>query len=373
MIPRRSAKRSRARCGLFLTLGAALVGAPLAFGQGCVCVRGGGQTSLAGSFGLGGEHGYFQPGDWQVSVNYRWAHSDRHFKGDEEFKLPSLLDAEAINDSNNFDLAVVYAISSRWSIGMVLPFSYAVRSTKYEHDNVNRHETTASGLGDIRLTAYYWVFDPNKGPKGNISLGIGPKFPTGEYDATDVFYPFTGPEVRPVDPSIQPGDGGFGFSAEMLAFREFGERWSGYAQAFYLFNPQNTNGVPLAGGPPGNPVRPINSISDQYSARIGVNFVVAPKWGLALSLGPRIDGVPVEDALGASDGFRRPGYLVSIEPGLTWMKDKWSLTVTAPIAVYRNRPRSVEDKRITATRGIYQEGDAAFPDFFLTFSIARRF
>lgn len=359
---------------LLLVLGSWLACAPVLFGQGCISVRGGGQCSLMGNYGQGDEHGYAKPGDWQVSLNYRWAYSDRHFIGDKEFLLPKQLNAEAINTSHNIDLTVLYALSSRFSIGLTLPFTEGTRSTTYEHDNVNRRVTSAAGIADMRVTAYYWLLDPATNPKGNISIGIGPKFPTGDYNAQDVFYTVRGPEVRAVDPSIQPGDGGFGFSAEFLAFREFTPRWSGYAQAFYLFNPQNTNGVPVAGGPPGgNPVKPVTSIADQYSARLGASFVIMPAWGLSLSLGPRIDGVPAEDALGASDGFRRPGITVSIEPGLTWMNKDWSVSLTAPVAIYRNRVRSVEDDRITTLTSTYHAGDAAFADFFITLNVSRRF
>ena len=44
-----------------------------------------------------------------------------------------------------------------------------------------------------------------------------------------------------------------------------------------------------------------------------------------------------------------------------------------PIAVYRNRPQSVADKRTTADTGVYRHGDAAFADFFVTLGVSRRF
>ena len=56
-------------------------------------------------------------------------------------------------------------------------------------------------------------------------------------------------------------------------------------------------------------------------------YTVAPKWGLALGVGARIDGVPVVDALGESNGFRRPGYAVSVEPLMQWMRGRYTLSV----------------------------------------------
>jgi outer membrane receptor for ferrienterochelin and colicin len=98
-----------------------------------------------------------------------------------------------------------------------------------------------------------------------------------------------------------------------------------------------------------------------------------PEWGLSVSLGPRIDGVPATDAFGESNGFRRPGYAIAWEPGVTWMKNGWTLAVTVPVAFYRNRIRSHEDKRISAITGREHTGDAAFADYFITASISRRF
>src|SRR5690606_26142408 len=110
----------------------------------------------------------------------------------------------------------------------------------------------------------------------------------------------------------------------------------------------------------GNPFEQEMSIADQYLGRIGVNYAVVPHWGLSVGLGGRIDGVPVNDVLGSSSGFRRPGYAVSIEPGLYMTREKWSFSLTVPIAFYRNRLQSVSDKQWTRSSGEYHHGDAAF-------------
>ncbi len=371
MKPHRPTRKKSACAASLVAFGVWLAAPPVIFGQGCVAVRGGGQCSLGGNFLTGDGGGYPKPGDWQASLNYRFIHSERLFSEDSEFTLPAQFNAQPIADSQFIDLSVLYTVTPRFSIGLTLPFTYASRSTTYEHDNRTRHDSSAGGLGDMRLTAYYWLLDPAKNPKGNISLGLGAKFPTGDYNAKDTFYTALGPQVRAVDPSIQPGDGGYGLSADILAFRELGPRWQGYLQGSYLFNPQDTNGVPVTGGPPS--ILSVTSIADQYSARFGVSYTLVPDWGLSVSLGPRIDGVPATDALGESNGFRRPGYAIAMEPGITWMKNGWTVSVTAPVAFYRNRIRSHEDKRISAITGLQHTGDAAFADFFITASISRRF
>jgi hypothetical protein len=80
-----------------------------------------------------------------------------------------------------------------------------------------------------------------------------------------------------------------------------------------------------------------------------------------------MEGVPVEDWVGGSQGFRRPGYGISIEPGVTWSKGRYSVAISAPVALERNREKSVSELE----RGTH--GDAAFADWFLTASFTVRF
>jgi hypothetical protein len=335
--------------------------------QGCVAVRGTGFCPL----GLHDESAFLGAGDWQIGLSYRWLYSDRHFRGSHEERHRQAQGTEVINDSHFFDVNIVHGISSRFSAGLVVPFVYSERSAPYEHSGV-RHTTRAGGLSDVRLTGYMWLWDPVTMPKGNISLGIGPKFPTGDYKATDIFHRATGPELGYVDQSIQPGDGGWGFGVEVSAFREVFPKASLYFQGSYLFNPENVNGVP----PPtvrGNPYETVTSIPDQYFARGGFSYLLVPHWGLSLSLGGRIDGVPARDAIGRNDGWRRPGYAVYVDPGVFVSHRNWFFSLTVPVAAYRNRVQSVADKRWTADSGIYRHGDAAFADFLVQATITRQF
>lgn len=367
----------RYRCRLLISALIALIclsSIPMSFGQGCIAVRGGGHCTLGHPIGEHVDGTYLAPGDWQVSLGYRWLKSDKHFRGDEEQKERQELGTEVINDQHFIDVSILYAFTPRLNAGLTLPFSSSRRSSLYEHDRRSRHTTESGGLGDIRLTGYAWLHDPATMPKGNVSFGIGPKFPTGNYEAGDTFYSTNGPVIRAVDQSIQVGDGGFGFSTELFAYYQLLPRTTAYLQAFYLFNPENKNGVSTRTGfARGNPFEQEMSIADQYLGRAGFTYALVPRWGLSLSLGGRIEGVPVEDALGASDGFRRPGYAISIEPGLGISKNQWAFNVAVPVAVYRNRERSLPDKRWTETSGIFRHGDAAFADFVITTSLSKQF
>jgi hypothetical protein len=94
---------------------------------------------------------------------------------------------------------------------------------------------------------------------------------------------------------------------------------------------------------------------------------VKPLRGLALSIGGRMEGVPVRDAFGASNGFRRPGYVISIEPGMMYEHGRWGLYASGPWAMERNRKISVTDI------ANHSHGDAAFADYTVIAGMSRSF
>lgn len=358
--------------------------------QGCIAVRG-------GSCMMGNHHmsetdagSYLNAGEWQTSVAYRWLHSDREFKGNQETATQDRYKNQDVNDSHFIDLNALYAINARFSIGLTIPFVSSTRSSKGEHGysaagdpgpysyDKKRYSTSAGGIGDVRVAGYAWLWDPKKMPQGNLSVGLGLKLPTGDDAVTDVFHTSTAAtKVGPVDQSIQPGDGGYGFTVELQGFRNLYKGLSGYAQGYYLFNPRDMNGVSTLRGSTPTPFTPpetkVMSVTDQYLARVGLSYNLVPQWGLSLSFGPRIEGVPVEDLIGDSNGFRRPGYAISVEPGLSVNKGHWSFNVTAPVAFYRTREQSLPEKQITARTGFYNQGNASFADYVITSSISYRF
>jgi hypothetical protein len=87
-------------------------------------------------------------------------------------------------------------------------------------------------------------------------------------------------------------------------------------------------------------------------------------------LGGRMEGIPSNDLLGKSDGFRRPGYIISIEPGVSYSKSKNMFSLTMPLAVVRNRIKSAFDLKDPS--GL-RHGDAAFADYFISATVSHRF
>ena len=317
---------------------------------------------------------YLNAHEWVGSLSYRYLHSFRDFHGSDEVPFPPPNDQlYADTKVHGFDLSVTYAVTKRLSLSLALPFQHGSRETYGEHDGLTRHTMRAGGMGDLSLIANVWLLDPAECADGNIAFGFGLKAPTGDSRATDYSYRDTGPVLRPVDPAIQLGDGGWGVILSLQTFRKIFKGATAYLQGSYLINPREMNGTPTVFAdlvPPDEDIGyRVNSVPDQYFARGGVEYEFWPKQGLAVSLGARIDGVPVHDLIGGSEGWRLPGYAIAIDPGLSLSRGKNLFRLTAPVAVERHGDVSISDRRTNHPLGGY----AAFADFVIFASYSRRF
>jgi hypothetical protein len=327
---------------LICLLGFVLIPASM-FGQGCVVARGGGASSVIG------EGGYLPAKHWELNFAYRNFRSDRHFVGDDEQKQRAALHNEVINHSNLADIAATYAWTERLNLTFTLPFSWHDRS---QVSSGVRYHTQAGGLGDVRLSANYWILDPAMAHRGNFSIGVGLKAPTGNAEVKDTFWRATGAIINYVDSSIQPGDGGWGATVEMQGFLHLVGNLSAYGNGFYLFNPEEQ--VKATGW----------SIPDGYMVRGGFDYRIEAVKGLVVSLGMRNEGVVAHDLFGSSLGRRRPGFAVAVEPGITYNRGAYTFTLTVPIAMHRNR---------VVSYGATTAGDAAFADYTINTGLTVRF
>jgi hypothetical protein len=192
------------------------------------------------------------------------------------------------------------------------------------------------------------------------------KLPTGNPGVKDTVPNANGvgTVTQNVDQSIQLGDGGWGIPLDIQAYKRIGKTTL-YASGSYLLNPRDMNGVTTGRG---RPSEAIMSVADQYLARIGVARPVPYTRRFAVTIGWRIEGVPVRDLIGKSNGFRRPGYGMAIEPGVQYFRARDTWSVTVPIAAGRNRKRSVSDI-LVGNPG----GDAAFADYMILLGYSHRF
>lgn len=322
---------------------------------------------------LGVQDTYEGPNRWQVSMNYRYQYSHRHFVGPEEQHERAEERSQVKNTIHLAEVGIRYNPHPQWSFSLNIPYFTAERSSPLRDANrvvVDRAITEASGLSDITLTARRLLWKPLEHPNGNISMGLGVKIPTGDYDAYDDRERLVnGQRVfsdESVDQSIQPGDGGWGILLDLQYFQRIGQtNGAVYASTTYLSNPRSTNGVPTFRNNRGEEVM---SVADQYVARVGASYAGKSWKGFGGSMGLRLEGVPVEDLIGDSNGFRRPGYAISVEPGISYSRGPYTFALAVPYALYRNRTRSVPDRAVPG-----RHGDAAFADYVILFGWGRKY
>jgi hypothetical protein len=237
---------------------------------------------------------------------------------------------------NSMEVSVDYGVTDRFNLTLDVPFQYGTQSRYYA--DLNRHEVSAGGLGDIGFSGTMWLLSPKKHPNSNISLSLGVKTPSGNNDVTDNFWNANRSVTRaPVDQSIQLGDGGWGVMFQAQGYKTLFKRTTGYAYGLYLLSPTDTTNVP-------SPVNGVNlSVPDVYSARAGMAYALWPEHGLSVSLGARIDGIPIRDLVGGYDGFRRPGYNLYIDPGVSFVHGRHIFALNIPASVYQNFKKSIVD------------------------------
>ena len=338
---------------------------PHVFAQGCVasrqsvCVTGPNSPDSAWGAGSSSGESWLSPRRWQLSIDYRYFHSHRHFVGTEEQHHRAQQHTEVNNVAHTLNVAGTYEVNPRFNLTLSVPIYFYSRF----RDNTPDQVTHAKGIGDISLAGRMWLLKNPSESRQNVALGVGVKLPTGKKDVRDTVNTLQGPVTRIVDQSIQPGDGGYGLILDFQAYKAI-ERVTLYASGLYLLNPRNINGVPTGRSRPSEAVM---SVADQYVYRAGAVFPFPKVNTVVWSMGIRGEGVPSTDLIGESDGFRRPGYIISVDPGFIYTKGKGRWYVNVPIAVRRNRTRSVSDIRDNA------HGDAAFADYTILVGYSRRF
>ncbi|MCX6626903.1 MAG: hypothetical protein NTW28_04635 [Candidatus Solibacter sp.] len=296
-------------------------------------------------------------GRWNLSFGYRWQDSFRHFVGDVEQPQRVAQDTQQENKIHLFDVALSYRLNRRWTLTFSAP---AMDADRINHRTKGLTEST--GLGDMSVGAKFWVFRPPTESHQNIQVGFSIKLPTGKPNATSLITGTANPTNSPttVDQSIQLGDSATGFAIDYMAYKSLPRRFTLFSTGVYLFNPKNTYTATTPGA------RAL-SVPDQYLFRGGLGYGVPKLRGVALSAAGRVEGVPARDLIGREDGFRRPGYAVSVEPGLQYARGRNLWSFSYAIAVHRDRTRSVPDVRAGT------HGDAAFADSVLLIGYSRIF
>lgn len=357
--------------------------------QGCVAVRqmGGQNMNASNSYNL-------EEGEFQVGTNYRYFHSWRHFVGKEEQLQRQTTggghDANGVERGNAVniyshavDLNISYGLTNRIQLNATLPYVNNERSQilrqKTPVIDTLRYSVYAKGIADVRLSVNYWFIDPLKAHKGNIMLGLGVKLNNGSHDERYNAPQADGTKKSVVmDQAIQPGDGGVGFSVEVQAFRKLAGRFYGFANGYYLFNPTESNGTFKSAPKPGLEGYEIYASPDQYFGRAGIMASIDKKENFTISVAGRFEGIPAYDAFGGQVAYRRPGYVIAVESGLSYRLGKHGFSLFVPYNFVKNRIKSAADiaeNELNANTANFEpkHGDAAFADYSINVGYSYRF
>lgn len=337
---------------------------PSASAQGCILAR-----SPEGALPTG-QGGILSSGHFQLTIGERHQFSYQHYVGDVYQGYRAQAHTEVQNRINLITADLTYQWTPRFSLEVDVPLLFASRKTQ---DSPIEYQ--ASGVGDTIVAFNSWILNPAHYHSANVSLGLGVMMPTGNDDVTNTVNTNTtgtGPATivtAPVDYSIQPGNGGWGMVMQWAGYSKAGKSMTVYWDGDYIATQGGTNSVQR--GATLNSAQPLNNyvaISDQYLVEAGLAVPVLPERGFAATFGPRWEGVPARNLFPVSnDGFRRPGYAVTLGPGIQYGHGANLLQAGVYKAVHRDRTTSYPDS-------VYgTHGDAAFAQYVWLASWTHRF
>ncbi len=310
---------------------------------------------------LGGQAASFlRPHEWQVGIGIRQVATHRFYVGNAETESAAPGRQPVRLHLNSLNLSAAYGLSERTSLTLAVPMSSSTDS--HFHPDGERHSTSATGIGDISLTANYWLAQPTRHPFTNAQVNLGVKTPTGSVHKTDDLFAANGSvSQQPVLQTLQPGDGGFAIILQLQAFQRLTSRLSAYQVGSYSASLKSHTDVmqPPAGVE--------WAVPDVYTGRLGLAWAAVPNHGLSLSLGGRIDGTTTADLIGGhEDYFRHAGYTMYVDPGVSWVTGLNQFTVSVPVRVRHNY------LAMTLSNGNVRAGAGGVNDFEIFFDFSRR-
>lgn len=280
---------------------------------------------------------YLEKGEWQVGASLSQFSSDQTFLGSKELQNSSV-----ITGSGTLDFQGAYALTRRLNLIADVPvvlwanWSVPLAGTRYEQK--------ARGIADTVIGGRLWLLNTEKDTKQNVALGLGLRLPTGN---SNYQYPYPnglGQNIinRSDFSGIQPGSGAWGLRLTAQGFRQF-RHFSVYGTGLYLFSLKQQNDTLFIGAslsPAGPQSVPANiryvSTPDSYLFNAGVAAPIPHLKRISFSFGGQVAGVPAWNVLTGTQGFRQPGYIVTILPGLAYNTNFASYSISVPVRMYAN-------------------------------------
>jgi len=306
---------------------------------------------------------------WQAQVSFQYADTNDFYVGDQSVEHPwpggpALYGTPPARREAIYAIDVFYGVSNRLSLDLTLPFlsgySQVVQGSPASHQLYQWH---TGGFGDMAIQAEYWLNDPTKVSRLQGSVDVGIKMPTGADDLTG-----PGPNgTMPLDEATQLGNGGWAVLLRAQGTMQLGGPFALYGSGYYGLSLTEHSDVPQGGKLP-NGALAFRGVPDTYSGRLGGAYFLPFFEGLVFTAGGRINGVTVRDVIGGGDlSFRRPGYEVYFEPGLSWTLGRNVASLSVPIRIYQKQLNSLLDQAQGMVRG------SDFVPYLVVASFARRF
>ena len=203
-------------------------------GQGCEPIR------FTTPVGLGGKgEAYQREQQWRFTLAYRRLYPDEFFSGSTESSAAFFGGAgkDPKFNINTFVGDIAYAPTDRLLLHLSVPFQTGSESGARRDGVV--HASAVNGIGDVSVIGEVWMFSPKTYDRGNISLGLGLKAPTGSNLARSSDWDASGAE-EPIAASatIRPGDGGWAILPSVQAFHQVGKHAFLHANGSYMVNPK---------------------------------------------------------------------------------------------------------------------------------------
>jgi hypothetical protein len=298
---------------------------------------------------------------WQAQISYQHAYADEYYVGDQRNDAAAAFGVAPQRKVDIFSVDVLYGISNRVSLDLTVPFLTGYggfqQGTQQSHQF---YKYTAGGLGDMSLQAEYWLSDPTKPSRVSGSVGLGIKAPTGKDNFTGEFHVPDQPAKQPLDEGIQLGNGGWELLLRAQGAAQIVGPLFAYGSGYYGLSLTEHNDVNQHGA--------LGGVPDTYSGRLGAAYLLPFLEGLVFLVGGRINGVTVRDLIGGGHLYwRRPGYEIYVEPGLSLTRGANLVSVSIPLRVYQNKLDSLLDRSLNRHVG------SDFAAYLVVASYARRF